>query len=459
MAEMINTPDDDAFKKFIESQKQKEAEHGSSGGSGGAYQGETVKFCAAPQKGHAIVRFIGAAPRDDGQPSVHPYDAIERHISKIKDDKGKDMYLILPTRKDILSDDHIMWRIISKVKEKEWINKKSVFVNQIDAQGNEREAWKIVSKGGFKPEDGKKYTFASGWDAPKMLLINCIDRLDNWCKENKHTKVFSRNVYISDTGAEFPDWGVKANGFLTRLVENLGKYGSWSKYDSYVIRTGVKDNPWKIINATGMIAANMAAELEGITEAEKKLVSLEPGLTDEEKYYDTYDLEKNFKVSSYNKLLTRLGGQVKAIDADLGTRFFEELTALAAQEKKDREAEVEIKKEIEAKEAASAPAVTETPAAEPTASELRRRAIQEEKPAAAGLSPEKIALLKGWDGLEDSEKALIKDVVVKADGTVDHVVYDDSCGNQYPCPTDQGGCGALSPESFKSCPVCSKRWG
>ena len=77
----------------------------------------------------------------------------------------------------------------------------------------------------------------------------------------------------------------------------------------------------------------------------------------------------------------------------------------------------------------------------------------------SGLTPEKIALLKGWNGLEESEKELIVDVALKPDGTLDHVVYADSCGNQYPCPTDQGGCGALSPESFKSCPVCGKRWG
>ena len=208
----------------------------------------------------------------------------------------------------------------------------------------------------------------------------------------------------------------------------------------------------------------MIAELEGISDAELGLVSTEPGLTAEELTYKSYDLAENYKVSSYTKLFTRLSKQIKAIDADLGTRFYDELKALAEQEKKEREIDAAARKaEAEAAAAESAP-VESTPVAEspltPVPNEPepapQRRVVTA---PSSGLTPEKIALLKGWNGLEESEKELIVDVALKPDGTVDHVVYADSCGNQYPCPTDQGGCGALSPESFKSCPVCSKRWG
>ena len=463
MADLINTPDDDVFKQFVKSQKEKEEaeklKH--SGNGGGEYKGEQVKFCAAPEGGHIIVRFVGAPP----SPNYKPGDALIRCISEIKDDAGKKMILILPERADTLEQDHIMWRIVSKVLEKEYVNKKRVFINQIE----HKTAFDIVDKGGWKPEDGNSYLYTKGWNASEVLLVNCLDRTDNWCKENKHTKVFSKNVYISpEKGFEKPDIGVKSNGFLPKLIENMGKYGSWSKYDSYIIREGDKEKrkkePFKVLNGSGFKAAGMIAELEGISDAELGLVSTEPGLTAEELTYKSYDLAENYKVSSYTKLFTRLSKQIKAIDADLGTRFYDELKALAEQEKKEREIDAAARKaEAEVAAAESAPvestSVVESPLTpipnEPEPAPQRRVVTT----PSSGLTPEKIALLKGWNGLEESEKELIVDVALKPDGTLDHVVYADSCGNQYPCPTDQGGCGALSPESFKSCPVCSKRWG
>lgn len=476
MADLINTPDDDVFKQFVKSQKEKEeAEALKRGGNGGGeYKGEQVKFCAALEGGHIVVRFVGAPP----SAAYKPGDALIRCISEIKDDAGKKMILVLPERADTLEQDHIMWRIVSKVLEKEYVNKKRVFINQIE----HKTAFDIVSKGGWKPEDGNSYLYTKGWNAPEILLVNCLDRTDNWCKENKHTKVFSKNVYISpEKGFEKPDIGVKANGFLSKLIENMGKYGSWSKYDSYVIREGDKEKrkkePFKVINGSGFKAAGMIAELEGITDAELNLISTEPGLTAEELTYKSYDLADCYRVSSYTKLFTRISKQVKAIDADLGTRFYDELKALAEQEKKEREIDAAARKaeqEAAGTVGAESASVESTPVAEttapaaqsfdsmtPVADAAPARRVVTDTPAAtlAGLTPEKIALLKGWDGLEESEKALITDVVLKADGTVDHVVYADGCGNQYPCPTDQGGCGSLSPESFKSCPVCGKRWG
>ena len=188
MADLINTPDDDVFKQFVKSQKEKEEaeklKHGGSGG--GEYKGEQVKFCAAPEGGHIIVRFVGAPP----SPNYKPGDALIRCISEIKDDAGKKMILILPERADTLEQDHIMWRIVSKVLEKEYVNKKRVFINQIE----HKTAFDIVDKGGGKPEDGNSYLYTKGWNAPEVLLVNCLDRTDNWCKENKHTKVFSKNI-------------------------------------------------------------------------------------------------------------------------------------------------------------------------------------------------------------------------------------------------------------------------
>lgn len=456
----FNTPDDDVFSQFVESQKEKAEREAASRGGGGEYKGEQVKYCAAPDNGHIIVRFVGAPPEAG---SYKAGDAILRCISEIKDDNGKRMYLILPTRAETLEEDHFMWRLISKVMEKEWVQKKRIYVNQI----NHPRAFEIVNKGGFKPEDGNKYTYSKGWNAPEVLLVNCIDRMDSWCQENKHTKVFSKNIWISENGSEFPDIGVKSNGFLTKLIDNMGKYGSWWKYDSYIVRESDKEKrkkePFSIVNGSGFKAANMVVELKGITPSELALISTSQDLTDEEKTYKAYDLKDNFRVSSYTKLYTRLGKQIKAIDADLGTRFYDELKLLADQEKKEREIAKEAKKDLEKQDNQ----IKETLVNEPNSFEsvvettvevntVPKREIQNE--IFSGLTDDKIALLNGWEGLKDSEKAMIKDVVLE-NGEFNTIIYSEDCGNLYPCPKDQGGCGTLSPESYSSCPRCGKRWG
>lgn len=454
MSDYLNTPDDDVFTQFVKSQQEKEEAEKLKRSGSGEYKGEQVKYCAALEGGHIIVRFVGAPPEISNYQSG---DAILRCVSEIKDDSGKKMYLILPTRAETLEEDHIMWRIISKVMEKEWIQKKRVFVNQV----NHPKAFEIVNKGGFKPEDGNKYTYTKGWNAPEVLLVNCIDRMDSWCAENKHTKVFSKNIWISENGAEFPDIGVKANGFLSKLIDNMGKYGSWSKYDSYIVRESDlekrKKEPFTIVNGSGFKAAGMTVELKGITPSELALISTSQDLTDEEKSYKAYDLKENFRVSSYTKLYSRLGKQIKAIDGDLGTRFYDELKLLAEQEKKEREIEREAKKDLEtetltekATEIMNEPNPIET--SEPTVMREIKQTVE-----SSGLTDEKIALLKGWDGLSESEKSLIKDVVVD-NGAVSEVIYSEDCNNLYPCPKDQGGCGAMSPSEFGSCPVCGKRW-
>jgi hypothetical protein len=78
--------------------------------------------------------------------------------------------------------------------------------------------------------------------------------------------------------------------------------------------------------------------------------------------------------------------------------------------------------------------------------------------AETGLSAEKIAVLKGYSELTDEEKSYIKDVVLKADGSLDHVEWTENAPALLDCPAADGGCGQLSPNSFKLCPCCGKHF-
>lgn len=483
MSELYETVDDDVFANFVKEQKAAAEAQAAKQGFGGGFTGdfEQIKYCAAPKGGHAIVRFVGNPPREDGT-NIRPTDCIERHISKIKDDNGKLMYLVLPCRADTLEQDHIMWRIISQVKEKQWINKTSVYVNQ----SKHPDVWEIVTKGGYTPEDGKQYTYAEGWDAKRKFLINCIDRSDNWCKENKHTKVFSKNISISDSGVEFAEQGVKSYGFLTKLTENMGKYGSWESYDSYIMRIGEKTEPFRILNGSAYKAGGMLAELQGATPAELEMISTDKSLTDEERSYERYDLEKHFKVSSYQKILKRLGNSIKKIDAAFQSHYYDELVTLAQKEKEA----YQIDKEAQEQQKAQNSVVASISAVQPTATsqilvntdgdikvspvapssgiynevkatpsfDTMNKVTPVEEPVTRREAPvaptADYPFLKGYDKLSDSEKAMIVNASQDADGTI-HIEYTADAPHQLPCPR----CNVSSPSNMTHCPGCGAKFG
>ena len=143
------------------------------------------------------------------------------------------------------------------------------------------------------------------------------------------------------------------------------------------------------------------------------------------------------------------------------TNFYEELQALAEKEKKEFE-EV-YGSNAPAQEAAPAQSAT---VAQPTQTALvaeaapARTAVREAvSTPASGLTPDKIALLKGWNLLTDEEKSVIVDVIKNPDGTLADIVYNTdhpvlSCPSVF--PDGSHGCGINAPDFFHACPHCGK---
>lgn len=477
MAEVYEkAEDDDLFTEWVasEEKKKKEAEEKKSGKTF-----ETIKYVGLSKEHPTIVRFVGNFVEED--PLAHrknPTDMKFMHISKIKDDSGKVFYLYLPQRSDTPESDHLMWRIIDAVLKKEWIKdpktgkNKSVEVNATEHP----DIYELVKKGGFTPADGEfPYKCARGWKAPKMLLINCIDRRDDWCKINKHTKLLSKNVNVvvdkDGNEKEYAEFGIPAYGFfgpLTQIRKNFKK--GWECYDVVITRTGEgTDTVNNLFNGTAFTTeAALQAGLDkgmGIDESEYKFCSQAPELTDEELSYKRYDLDENFSVTSYHTLKKKLYKSIQKIDISLGTKFAEELDKLEAEESEKWKAEHPKTEEKSAAPIATsladetAPVVeTSTPSFD-TLKEVEapvtRRTVATET---NGLSAEKIAVLKGYNELSAEEKSYIKDVILKADGTLDHVEWTDNAPQVLDCPTDQNGCGQFSPNSFHLCPCCGKHF-
>ena len=396
---------------------------------------------------------IGGAPSSMRPGShVNPTDAHEIFVSTILDDNGKRMKLKLPLHADDISHEHIMWRIINKVNEVKWVkgaDGKSTKVNV-----NEQYPWfEKVNKGGFAPTD-KSYQYSKGWKGQQVVIMNVIDREDNWCAENKHTKLLSKK--LSGDNGEFAEIGVPSFGFCSALSNIVKSYGSWERYDVQVRRTGQKTTPIDVKQATLYKKNGLVQELD---KDKLQYVSLNETLTPEELEYERYDISKFFAPTTYQKILSKLGNTIKSIDVDLRTNFYEELQALAEKEKKEFE-EV-YGSNAPAQEAAPAQTATvaqPTQTASVTEAAPARTAVREAAPApASGLTPDKIALLKGWNLLTDEEKSVIVDVIKNPDGTLADIVYNTdhpvlSCPSIY--PDGHAGCGINAPDFFKVCPSC-----
>ena len=448
--------DDEEFAAFAKRAEEEAAQQNKSGSSFTPKDYDKIEWVGLEEKAK-IIRIVGGAPSSMRPGShVNPTDAHEIFVSTILDDNGKRMKLKLPLHADDISHEHIMWRIINKVNEVKWVkgaDGKSTKVNV-----NEQYPWfEKVNKGGFAPTD-KSYQYSKGWKGQQVVIMNVIDREDNWCAENKHTKLLSKK--LSGDNGEFAEIGVPSFGFCSALSNIVKSYGSWERYDVQVRRTGQKTTPIDVKQATLYKKNGLVQELD---KDKLQYVSLNETLTPEELEYERYDISKFFAPTTYQKILSKLGNTIKSIDVDLRTNFYEELQALAEKEKKEFE-EV-YGSNAPAQEAAPAQTATvaqPTQTAPVTEAAPARTAVREAvSTPASGLTPDKIALLKGWNLLTDEEKSVIVDVIKNPDGTLADIVYNTdhpvlSCPSVF--PDGSHGCGINAPDFFHRCPACNKEF-
>ena len=345
-----------------------------------------------------------------------------------------------------------MWRIIDKVLTVTWVNK----VKTYKYQDKFPDIFNKVKFGGWdstNPAEAKSHQYSKGWSGQKIVLLNVIDREDNWCAENKHTKLLARQIttkqYPDGSVAEFVSKGIPSYGFLNKLGGLVANYKTWENYDIGVKRTGIKTEPYQIINATAFVNG----KIPEIPQDKVPLVNLEP-LSDAERAYERYNIAKLFGPVTYNKIDAKLGATIKLIDANLGTNFYDELQRLKAEETAKWEADKAAKEAEAASEttapaqAASAPAapVTES-VTQPAPAPAARRVV-----APATASGIDTSLLKGYDFLTPEQKAEIVSVTKKADGALD-ITYRSADGSPVttvPCPI----CGAPGLMSHTHCVAC-----
>ena len=407
---------------------------------------EEVKWVGCDINKPTIFRAVGGPPNSN----IDNTTAKIAVISWVIDDKGKKMKLVRPSMTE--NNNYIINRIISKVLSPKWVNQQRTY----PVKDEHPDIYNIITKNGL-PETDSRYKMDKGWQGKEVIIMNVIDREDmEWHKANKHTKLLAKSITKGNNGVEFVDEGVSSYAVQSKLTHFFRSYGSWEKYDLAFIRTGKMENPYTIVNAS--------KTPEEIASEYRHFISEEKSLTSEEESWERYDLSKMYKPTSAIKLFNRLRNTIKRIDVAIGTHFYEELEQLAKVEKEAYEEEA-------AKKALQNPVVS-TPITEVEEAPLEENIsiasshkvdIPEWNTSAAQttaapavrtrVSSSQRVKLPYEDSLSEEDRALIKSVTLKDDGTYD-VEWNCSIEALAGCPT----CKTPSPLTATRCPVCGMQF-
>lgn len=295
------------------------------------------KVCVLKKDTPKILRLVGNSPLM--RESVYDPLIVKRAFVKTDDDKWTTI---------IMSDDrdhpvNKLWRtIIGKYKyDKE--NKTKIFDNK------GKPSFERFIRNGKKVEDC--LASEKGMMTDTFYLFNCIDRTDNWCAENKHTKLLcwdSTTKEVDGKTVEYPTYGIKPSLYNNIFDEQCTALNRmYDEFDVVVKRLSKKlGESW----------------IQIFSPEEKSKISqigLDPNkvtmnyLTEDEENYEKYKLEdipfvsRPTSASYVNKVLGKL---IKQADIDFGTNLQEDFALWIEKEKKEWEAKKSETKETESTE-------------------------------------------------------------------------------------------------------------
>lgn len=305
--------------KFQEAKKKAEEEKANKGG----FPKEDVpefKCCILKKDTPKIIRLVGNSPLMRELPS-DPI-IVKRAVVKTDDDKWTTI---------ILSDDrehpvNKLWRtIIGKYKFDKENN-----VRIYDNKG--KPSFERFIRNGKNPKDCDAKE--RGMTPDTFYLFNCIDKTDNWCEENKHTKLLcwdSSTKEVDGETREYPIYGIKPSLYNNIFDEQCTALNRmYDQFDVVVKRLSKKlGDSW--------IQVFSPEEKSKIS-----LLGLDPNkvsmeyLTDEEDSWEKYVLEdvpfvsRPTSATYVKKVLDKL---IKQADIDFGTNLQGEFAEWIEKEK------------------------------------------------------------------------------------------------------------------------------
>lgn len=305
--------------KFQEAKKKAEEEKANKGG----FPKEDVpefKCCVLKKDTPKIIRLVGNSPLMREVPT-DPI-IVKRAIVKTDDDKWTTI---------ILSDDrdhpvNKLWRtIIGKYKyDKE--NQTKIYDNK------GKPSFERFIRNGKNPKDCDAKE--RGMTPDTFYLFNCIDKTDDWCKENKHTKLLcwdSSTKEVDGETREYPTYGIKPSLYNNIFDEQCTALNRM--YDQFDVV--VKRLSKKLGESWIQVFSPEEKSKISLLKLDPNKVSMEY-LTDEEDAYEKYVLEdvpfvsRPTSASYVKKVLEKL---IKQADIDFETNLQGEFAEWIEKEK------------------------------------------------------------------------------------------------------------------------------
>lgn len=430
-----------ALKKKME--KDKREKHKNEKKVTIGYEMENIEYCGL-SKEPKVIRILGV-----------PYEVREKptdckifYWSKIVNDSNQNfVHIIWKTNEEgELDKDWIWYRMYYKLTEMVWVDYKPGEIRDPNRpRSNEKGyyIYKYADTLSFKrlEKNKKENSNQFGHVRPKKrFVVNVIDRMDDWCKENKHSKILTSNHTAYEITTELGD---------TKTIYFTDKGAPFDLYNQIYSKVLEFRNTWDLDLAIWKEDRNYEirdAYEEKIKPDIKKLMVKEP-LTEEEKSYKMYDLDSLFRHTSYAKLLNNFEKFFKQVDIDLGTKFYNELLHHYEEEVKEYESktkEEEIKGNSQTKvdiDIRKNENSNITQSIENGSLKRKQQKIEE--------------VLKDypyWDNLEESEKDCMISNCLSAIG--ENFKYKDGT-SLIPCDCEKK---IDFPDEVFSCIVCGKKF-
>lgn len=381
---------------------------------------EEIKWTGLEQGVPKVIRVVGA-PFDS---NVDDYTARTVTIARIIGDDGKKFRVIRPSFSE--DPNYILNKIISRVKQAKWVNQEKTFPVKEKCP----EIYNIIEKNGLAKTD-PSFMYDKGWQGKEVLIMNVIDREQmDWHRQNKHTMLLAKSVNVDSMGNEWADEGISSYATTTGFSQLFKYYKSWENYDIAITKTGNKEHSFIIDNAT-----KNPEKVEGPA---SQYISMEDHLTDEEKSWERYDLQKLFRKTTATKIYNRLKGTISRIDTALGTHFLEELEEEVEKEK------VLFEKLYGTTEGEETPTTPEVKVVESTATVAPTRS----RNIPSATSKELWEQLPYGSSLTDEMKKHITNV--EKNGDTYNITWDTPTDELASCPD----CNAVAPLECTKCPCC-----
>ena len=357
--------------------------------------------------------------------------------------------------KYVIDPDWILSKLYNKVMEKKFVKYTEKDIS-VEKQITKSEDGSIKNSRGYEGEykdlhtntecysrlkfnklPSEEKTFGDAYPATR-IVFNIISRMDDWCVKNKHTKLLSTKVgtkeVISDTGEKttlyFPETGISKSmydellGYIRQIAINP------TTTDFVITRTYNNDKySQTIFDGNGLLKLGRGDK--------KILESIKEGsITEEEKSYGLYDLDVLFKEASYNKIKKNLTALFKLYDTEFNDNLYDELCALAEEEKKNNAENSQEDNEEDA------------PAKVGESQEVEKPATPEKKRVRGEVKTVDLSGLPFWSSLDDDDKRYMNESVLSFTNIDDMKFKPDT--TIAPCTA----CKRQLPNTVLRCPFC-----